>query len=141
MTRSAPPPPPTRRTWGAIFTVIAVGLLAGGYWTAQWRVDAIDRDLRDRLLGQATAIARTINADQVSDLTFTPADKREPRFQRLRVQMMAYQTVTHCRGIYSLARRGDALVFGPESYADDDPQASPPGTVYKQPTAAARAIF
>ncbi|MBI4621606.1 MAG: PAS domain S-box protein [Verrucomicrobia bacterium] len=141
MTPSAPHTRPARRTWGAILTVIAVGLLAGGYWTAQWRVDAIDRDLRDQLLGQATAIARTINADQVSDLTFTPADKREPRFQRLRVQMMAYQTVIHCRGIYSLARRGDALVFGPESYAEDDPQASPPGTVFKQPTAAARAIF
>jgi PAS domain S-box-containing protein len=49
--------------------------------------------------------------------------------------------VIHCRGIWTLARRGDELVFGPESYEEDDPLASPPGTVYEQPTDRNRAIF
>ncbi|MEI7837459.1 MAG: CHASE domain-containing protein, partial [Planctomycetota bacterium] len=37
------------------------------------------------------------------------------------------------RGIHSLALRGGGLVFGPESYAADDPLASPAGTVYERP--------
>lgn len=130
-----------RRVWGAIVAVIAGGLVAVGYGTAHWRAGVIDRDLRDRLLGQATALARTINANQIGDFTYTAADRLRPQFQRMGEQMRAYRMVADCRGIYTLARRGEALVFGPESYALDDPQASPPGTVYARPTAALRALF
>ncbi len=38
------------------------------------------------------------------------------------------------RGIYSMAVRNGKIVFGPESYPESDPMASPPGAVYDKPT-------
>jgi PAS domain S-box-containing protein len=110
----------------------------GGFRASQ---NTVDSHLRGELLDQAVALARTIHPDQVAALTFTAADKQLPEFQRLRGQMMGYQAITTTRGIYSLALRNGSLIFGPESYAEDDPQASPPGTVYQQPGTEDFAIF
>ncbi len=130
-----------RRTRTVVFALIILALLALGYGAAQWRAGLADRELREGLLHQARAIARTINPEEVKSLSFTAADKERPEFRRLREQMRAYQTMIPCRGIYTLALRKGELVFGPESYAEDDPQASPPGQIYRQPTPEARAMF
>ncbi|MDI6726296.1 MAG: CHASE domain-containing protein, partial [Smithellaceae bacterium] len=131
----------TRRTWTAAFALIILALLALGYGAAQWRAGLADRELREGLLHQARAIARTIDTERVKSLAFTAADKERPEFRRLREQMRGYQTMIPCRGIYTLALRDGQLQFGPESYAEGDPQASPPGTIYRQPTPEVRAMF
>ncbi|HPM75598.1 MAG TPA: PAS domain S-box protein [bacterium] len=45
------------------------------------------------------------------------------------------------RMIYSVALRGDQLVFGPENLAETDRYASPPGTVYRQAPRELRDVF
>ena len=105
------------------------------------RGDTVGSELRAGLLQQVNAIARTIDPEQVKQLAFTEADKSNPVFQRLGEQMAGYEALARCRGIYTLVLRNGNLIFGPESYAEDDPQASPPGTVYEQPGERDRDIF
>jgi PAS domain S-box-containing protein len=127
------------RRW-ALRAALAL-LLAGGFWAAHLRVNFADHERREKLLDQVTAIARTINPDLVKSLAFTAADKANPAFQRLCEQMAAFQPVVRCRGIYTLALREDSLVFGPESYAENDPQASLPGMVYEEPPSGAQGLL
>ncbi|NLX21144.1 MAG: hypothetical protein GXY55_05650 [Phycisphaerae bacterium] len=112
-----------------------LALLAVGWWVAQWRAQILDKEQRGDLLRQAIAIARTINPDGIKTLSFTAADLKKPEFHRLRRQMIAYGQTMEVRGIYTMAERDGAIVFGPENYAEDDPQASSPGTEYEEPSA------
>jgi PAS domain S-box-containing protein len=120
---------------------ILLFILLAGVWGFRERQSVIDNDIRIELVSQAVALSRTIRPDQVTVLSFTAADKDRTEFQRLRQQMIAYQSITNFRGIYTLALRDGQLIFGPESYADDDPQASPAGTVYEDPSEEDFAIF
>ena len=120
----------------------AVALLAaGGWWAADWRGDLTDQQLRQRLLAQAVAVARTINPERVKALSFSEADLTNPSFQRLRAQLRAYAQALGQRSVYSLALRDGQLVFGPESLDEQDAQASRPGTIYRQPTPELRDSF
>jgi CHASE1-domain containing sensor protein len=141
MTTAEPIPPLSRRSHIPIVVVLATVLLLGGISAVQWRVRIVDRTLRDDLLHHATAIARTLNHDEIQSLSFNASDLERPGYQRLREQFIAYQALINCRGIYTLALRNNQLVFGPESYAAGDPHASPPGTIYEQPTIEARDLF
>jgi signal transduction histidine kinase len=108
-------------------------ILIATWFTAEWRGQIVDAEMRERLLDQATAIARTINPEEVKILSFTAEDKTNPVFLRIRRQMIAYGHLIHQRSIYSLAIRNNSLVFGPENIAENDPWASPPGTIYEHP--------
>lgn len=109
-------------------------LLAAGWWATDWRGKAYDSMFRHETLRNGIAIAQTLNHDRIRDLSFTAEDEKNPAFLRLRSQMQAYsRSHSGLRGIYTVARRGSLLVFGPENYAVDDPQASPVGTVYEKP--------
>ena len=123
-----------RPSWMAIFILVTLGVLVGGYWSIATRIQILGDELRSEMLDQAILIARTINPELVKELSFTEADAALPQFQVLRQQLAAYHTVTAYRGIYTIALREGELRFGPESYSENDPQASPPGTVYKEPS-------
>ncbi|HRX71222.1 MAG: CHASE domain-containing protein [Candidatus Competibacteraceae bacterium] len=116
-------------------------LLAAGWGAAIWRGQQTDAEIRQQLLAQAKAIARTINPQRIKALSFTAADIDRSAFQRLRGQMRNYAQATGQRGIYSIALRDGAMIFGPESFAADDPLASPPGAVYQRPPAELNEIF
>jgi len=129
------------RLWIAFFVLVILGVIAGGFWGIENNVRVADSELRQEMLHQIVAIARTIDPELVKSLTFTAADSTKAEFQILRQQMIAYEAVAGYRGIYTLARRAGELRFGPESYAEDDPQASPPGTAYQEFTEADLLIF
>jgi len=108
-------------------------LLTGGYILTHWAGLQVDAEHRQKLLAQASALAQTINIEQARTLSFSAQDQTNPSFQHLDAQMMAYAQAQGLRGIYSMVLRGGHIVFGPESYATNDPQASLPGTVYRKP--------
>ncbi len=116
-------------------TAVILTLLGAGWAAADWAGHTTDLELRRTVVRQATALANTIDPAQIAALEFAPTDLQRPEFQRLRAQLTAYGRIAGQRSIYTLALRDDRLVFGPENLADDDPQASPPGTVYRQPEA------
>ncbi len=129
------------------FSLIMLLLFGAGLWAANWQGRLKDKELRNQLLRQAEAIARTINQEQVKTLTFTGTDKTKPEFQRLCGQMKAYKNTIReyfrvsNLSIYSMATHNDTIVFGPESIEEHESYASPPGTVYKLPSMAVKNIF
>jgi two-component system, sensor histidine kinase and response regulator len=127
------------RFWIVPTTIVLI--LAFGLVVVGWRAAIRDKELRMGLLAQAEAVANAVKPDLVKSLAFTLGDRKNPQFLRLSGQMKAYKAVLNCRGIYSLIPRKGQLVFGPESYEETDSQASPPGTVYKEPSPLTRAIF
>jgi PAS domain S-box-containing protein len=121
--------------------VVMVIYLAVVVWVCFRQVGIVDREFRRRLQNQVAYIARTINPERAERLLFTPDDKDNPIYKRMSGQFADYLQVAGNRGIYTIAERDGQLVFGPESYAETDPQASPPGTVYRQPTSRLLAHF
>ena len=119
-----------------------LALLAGlGWWTAEWRGRMVDAEMRAHLVRQAVEVAQNINPALVKKLSFSPADKGNPAFAQLRDQMTAIGRSFQHRGIYSMALRDGALLFGPENYSEEDPMASPPGTAYRKSPVEFRHLF
>lgn len=120
---------------------IVAALLVSGAWVGEWRVRIADEEMRAGLLHQARSIAQAIDPELVARLTFTAADRATPAFALLRNQLTSYGRLIKPRGVYTLALRDGNLVFGPETYDENDPMASPPGTIYQQPQPADYEIF
>lgn len=116
---------------------IVLGLIVLGLGHCCWATRSIgqqnDLAQRNELAAHAAAIADSIHLDNVRALSFGGEDTSNPAFQRMCTQMSAYAEATGLRGVYSMALRGGGIRFGPESYRQGDPMASPPGTVYRRP--------
>ncbi len=123
---------------GALLLLLWLGF---SFVALKWHLKLVDQEWRDQLLQQATLVASSLNPELARRLTFTEADRQLPEFQRLSHYFKDYRPVIGCRGIYTLAERDGQLRFGPESYEPDDPQASPPGMVYQQPSPELLAFF
>ncbi len=128
--------------------IIGIGLVAGllvlasGIVMLRWRVSAVDYQIRERMLCQVTELAESIDPEDVKNLDFTENDIQKPQYQHIRKQMIAFGLNIYQRGIYSMALKGDQIVFGPENYQEGDPMgAGPPGTVYENPTPKDLEIF
>ncbi|AGA33075.1 diguanylate cyclase/phosphodiesterase (GGDEF & EAL domains) with PAS/PAC sensor(s) [Thioalkalivibrio nitratireducens DSM 14787] len=119
----------------------AVMLGVGGFWADHWWAQGVESDLRRQLLAEAVAIARTVNPERVAMLSFDASDAGTEPYERMRQQLTAYREVSGVRGIYTIALRDGQPLFGPESYAADDPQYSPPGTPYLEPPAGLDRVF
>ena len=120
----------------AFVTLVTLGWLA-----TEWRGHSVDAEMRVRLLRQAMEIAQSLPSIQVETLSFTAADRGTPAFERIRELLIAYGRFVQQHSIYSMALRDGAIVFGPENLAEDDPWASPPGTVYQRPASENFEIF
>ena len=120
------------RLTAAVLATLGLVLTLGG-WAANQRAANMDAEMREGILRQAVDIAQTVNTELARKLTFTVADKGTPAFERLREQMIVAGKTIPQRGIWSIATRDGVIVFGPETYKENDPMASPPGTEYKQP--------
>ncbi len=113
----------------------AASLLAGS------RADRADAELRDGLLAEAAAVARTIDPAEVAALSFTAADSTKPQFRRLRQHLRDFASARRLRCLYTVARRGGSLYFGPESPLSGDPLSSAPGTRYAEPPPTLAGVF
>ncbi len=114
---------------GSIITILVIG------WHATHRTsEYIDQYMRDRLLSVAKIMAKATNPYEVKQLLFSKDDADNPYYLKLHDYMSRYAKYVNYRSIYTVAMRDGAIVFGPESLDANDPYASPPGTVYQQPT-------
>ncbi len=127
------------RWWILGASVCALALV--GYLAAESRARALDAEMRGELLRQMTGLSRAISPELAAQLTFTEADAQSHGYQQLRAQLTAYGAVVPNRGIYTVARRGDRYVFGPENYPLMDPLASAPGSTYEQPPEVLARVF
>jgi len=121
--------------WQLLLLALTFALmLLLGWLVSNWYAHRTEQRMREQLQYQARQIAATIDPALVKALTFTAADKGTPAYERLRAQLVAYSRYVHQRSIYTMALRDGHIVLGPESLAEDDPRALPPGTVYDQPS-------
>jgi PAS domain S-box-containing protein len=125
----------------SVLPVALVLILGLGWSTTTWRGRQADREQRQKLLAQAQAVAQTIAPEVAASLTFSAADQGRPQFERLRRQLVAYSRGLQQPCLYTLAKRGEQLVFGPESLVPTDPLASSPGTLYENPSRDDFAVF
>lgn len=108
--------------------------IAAVFLAVSWRERAVDSAMRSEMLDQAISLSRSINPHLVSALAFAPSDTGLAEFKRLDSQIMAYQSVSEFRGIWTMALRDGSLLFGPESYESDEPLGEGlPGQVYENP--------
>ncbi|MFM7576513.1 MAG: hypothetical protein ACKO5Q_06195, partial [Microcystaceae cyanobacterium] len=125
----------TRWNWEQIWRCFLLSLMVlgigAGIWATHWRIAQADQRIREHLQAQTVAIAHSIKPSQIATLTFTAEDRHNPYYQRLQGQMRNYAQSLGYRSIYTIALRGQNLVFGPENFEPDDPLASPPGTLYR----------
>ncbi|MBM4130548.1 hypothetical protein FJ250_05895, partial [bacterium] len=124
-----------------ILAIAVCALAVFGQLAAESRARAVDAEMRGDLQRRMTALSWAISPELASQLTFTAADAQSPVFQQMRAQLIAYGSVVPNRGIYTVARRGEAYVFGPENYPLMDPLARAPGTVYEQPPEVLAHVF
>ena len=131
LTRSARRPAQLALVGLCIAVLLALAALA--WWAAERRARSADAEMRQTLLLDAAEVAQLVAPDEVRKLTFTEADKGTPAFVHIEEQMANLKQPARQRGIYSMALRGGGLVFGPETYPEGDPMASPSGTPYEKP--------
>jgi signal transduction histidine kinase/DNA-binding response OmpR family regulator len=140
-TRPPKTPPPRRRRGRWAIPATALAIAVAGLWAA-WRFGrAEDEKQRAYLLEQATAVAHAVNPGDVRALSFTAADAANPAFLRIRANLRAWARAVGLRSLYTMAERNGRILFGPESLDPGDPMASPPGTVYEQPSASDLVAF
>lgn len=124
------------------FPSILVGVFVTGFFVTQWRGSFADHNFRQEIMRLGASLAQTINPERVNDLTFSASDIYNESFLQMQRQMKSFgKNVEGIKGIYSVALRNSAMIFGPENYEEDDPAASPPGTIYEKPDSRLWSVF
>ncbi len=118
---------------GWLIPAVLLALPVASWLAADQHRRSTDGELRREVLHQALAVAHALDPALVQRLDFTLEDRSRPGFAVLRGQLAAYARAAGHRSLYTMALRSEGIVFGPESLADSDPMASPPGTAYEQP--------
>ncbi|MBU1108552.1 MAG: response regulator [Candidatus Riflebacteria bacterium] len=125
-----------------MFPFLLPVLFVAGWFATEWNGNLADESFRRDILRLGVSIAQTINPDRIRLLDFSLEDRNNEAFIRLREQLTSFgMQKKGLRGIYTMALRDDNLIFGPENYDVNDPQASPPGTVYEQPDPGVYEVF
>jgi PAS domain S-box-containing protein len=114
-----------------LLMIIIAGMIT---WSvASWRGELAGVEIKNEILRNARAVANAIMPERVAGLKFSPEDKNNPDFILIRNQMISYGSYSGLKSIYSFTMINGRLVFGPENIKENDPMASPPGTVYIEP--------
>jgi two-component system, cell cycle sensor histidine kinase and response regulator CckA len=123
-------------SWFVILTIAFFGILI-----SSWIAERSDRQLREDLSLHVQIIADSIDQHDIGALSFNLGDRTNPAFVRMEECMKKIARVTGCRILYSMIKRGNEIVFGPENLQEKDLFASPPGTLYKAPPEKLRSVF
>ena len=103
-----------RITWGrpdpgnrrrSLLTWFIMLLLVSGWGSEVRCVSQIDGRMREQLLRRASEIAHTIPPEHIRLLSFSPADRENPVYQRLCRQMRGAATFMDARSIYTVVQR------------------------------------
>lgn len=123
----------SKKSENVLLASLVIGLSIG-WLVAEFKGKNTDQHIRDDLLFQADVIASTINQDRLELLNFSSEDYNNPVYLRMHRQLKLYgDHIQELRGIYTIFKKGNELVFGPEDYDFDDPMASKSGQVYEIP--------
>ncbi len=126
--------------WGVV--AMAFILIAGLGWGAvEWRSRGIDAQARRELLQQAAAVARTLSPDRIKSLTFTPADRGTPVFERIQGGLVAYARYRGLQRICTFSLQGEEMVRGPAALTVNAPFQIALGRALKNPPPELAPVF
>ena len=121
--------------------VLVIVIAMSGILFSSWIAKRSDRQLRENLLLRIQIIADSVDQNDVKALSFTLNDRTNPSFMKLEDWMKKLAKDIGCRSLYSVVQKGSTIIFGPENLQVNDPDASPPGTIYKNPPEKLRSVF
>ncbi|MEW6712086.1 MAG: PAS domain-containing protein, partial [Candidatus Riflebacteria bacterium] len=99
-----------------------------------WLSGLAEKEIRENIFLKAETVAGALAPQDFKDLPFEKNNHSLEEFKRIRKYLTEYgRLFPDLRGIYTLKIEKGKLVFGPENYAENDPQASPIGTEYLKP--------
>jgi phosphate transport system substrate-binding protein len=112
-------------------------------------VQLVHLDMQQELLRTGFRLSEALDTAKIEGLSFAPGEEKTDAFQQLSRELQQVGAATRLGwspakkyvGIYTLRQRNGEFIFGPENIPSDDPQASPPGTVYEEPPAALTKVF
>lgn len=123
----------SRKSDNVMISALIIGL-SFGWIMGEYKGRSADQSIREDLLFQADVISSTINRDRLELLSFNKDDLSNPVYLRIHNQLKLYsEHIKSLRGIYTIVKKDENLVFGPEDYDFDDPMASSPGQIYEMP--------
>ena len=113
-----------------ILLVAVVLMWLPAYWTGK----IAESDIKENILLKAEAVATGLSVKDINDLPFVKESAGDKRHLQIRSQLLAFgRLFPDMQGIYSMKLVDGKLYFGPESYEENDPLASPIGTLYLKP--------
>ncbi len=115
-------------------------LLTGGWVATEVRGHVAGRDLKETLLSQAAAVARSFSPEEV-DLLTEPTGRTVPTVRRIEEQMAAYARFSGLGRIRTFIRDGEGFRFGPGVDGNPSPSPPAPGTDDLHPPPPVRRVF
>lgn len=108
-----------------------------------------DRQLEAGLLRNALIVSQILDSNSVSKLLFANEDRDSEAFRRIEIKMRelsktiqkTWAPAKDFFSIYTLKKRNNVIVFGPESLPDSSRFASSPGEIYKNPPQKLNVVF
>ncbi len=121
--------------------ILVIAIAISGILFSSWIAKRSDRQLRENLLLRIQIIADSVDQNDVKALSFTLNDRTNPSFIKLEDWMKKLAKNLGCRSLYSVVQKGSIIIFGPENLQSSDSDASPPGTIYKNPHEKLKSVF
>ena len=131
-----------RSAWigNALLCLCAVAV--GGWILTVLAGNFAERTLRRELISRTTATAAALDPATVAALQGVPADVNLPAYVQLHTQLARVrQSCPDFRFVYTMAARGNDVIFLVDSDPMNGADWSPPGQVYREASAALRGIF
>lgn len=123
--------------------LIFVGIVLSGAALSVWRVNQVDRRMRDALLDEAKLIAEALRGDVIAEFRCNESDLGTPPYERIKAQLVETRNLfPYIRFIYAMQEQPDGLVsFLVDSELPESPDYSPPGQSYFEASDVLRNVF
>ncbi|MBA4386960.1 MAG: hypothetical protein C0404_03200 [Verrucomicrobia bacterium] len=129
-------------TGGLRLALAICSVVVAGWIATEIRSRHADSAVRDEIMNQTSIAAASLSIERVRHLGYNSSDPDSPDYLRLRKQLMDMQSASpKTRWYYLLGKRGQRMVFGPDSVPEGEYGHAAPGTPCYQPPALLSAVF
>ena len=118
---------------GYYLPITCILLFIAGLGLVEWRTILLDSDIRSNLLRLANGISRTIDSNDLKNLSFSVKDEKLPVYNSICKQLYLFKKSlnSNIANIYLLHRKEEKYCFGPQSDLKTDKKYVLPGSLYK----------
>jgi PAS domain S-box-containing protein len=128
------------RFWSIL---ILLGIILSGIALSLWRIQQVDRRMRDALLDEALLIGEALRGDALAEFRCNQSDLGTPNYERIKAQLVeARKLFPYIRFIYAMREQPDGRIsFLVDSEPPESTDYSPPGQSYDEASVVLREVF